>query len=139
MNRRSFIKNLFAGTIGGWILAFIGGILAFLKMPERETAREKEIEVGEADAFKIGEGRFIAHVEKPFWIIKSEGGFIALSAICTHLKCIVHYNKEKGIIECPCHLGIFDLNGNVIEGPPPKPLKRYEVQIKGGNLYVIME
>ncbi|TDI85191.1 MAG: hypothetical protein E2O78_04900 [Caldithrix sp.] len=30
---------------------------------------------------------------------------------------------------CPCHDGVFDVNGNVVSGPPPRPLQKYEVDV----------
>ncbi len=119
------------------ILAFI---LTFIKIPkEGKKEFEKEIEVGEKNSLKIGNGKFILHLKEPIWVIRTEGGYIALSAVCTHMKCILEYKEIEKIIKCPCHAAIFDLNGNVIQGPPPSPLKRYRTEIKGGKLYVIAE
>src|SRR4029077_15596077 len=43
----------------------------------------------------------------------------ALSQACTHAGCTVQYNANKMEVICPCHQGTFDLNGNVVSGPPP--------------------
>ena len=126
------------GTLGTWVAGFLGIIFSFAKMrkPERGTA-EKEIEVGRIDALKIGEGKFLPHLREPVWVIKTEGGYVALSAVCTHLKCILEYDKEEKSIKCPCHAAVFDLNGNVLQGPPPRPLPRYRVEIRGDRVYVL--
>jgi cytochrome b6-f complex iron-sulfur subunit len=61
---------------------------------------------------------------------------IALPATCTHLRCILQWEKESGRLVCPCHAGAFDLNGNVVAGPPPRPLQPLKVEIRGGIVYV---
>ena len=63
-------------------------------------------------------------------------GFIALSRVCTHLGCLVNYDKARQIFICPCHGGTFDLEGNVISGPPPRPLPRYAVKVADGDIVI---
>jgi cytochrome b6-f complex iron-sulfur subunit len=63
-------------------------------------------------------------------------GFIALSRVCTHLGCLVNFHKERQILICPCHAGIYDLEGNVISGPPPRPLDKFTVQVKGNDIVI---
>jgi len=54
---------------------------------------------------------------------------IALSAECTHLGCNVHYQDKQKRFACPCHKGTYDLDGNVLGGPPPQPLRRFAVKV----------
>jgi cytochrome b6-f complex iron-sulfur subunit len=61
---------------------------------------------------------------------------VALSAVCTHVRCILTYNREHRSIVCPCHDGRFDLSGNVVSGPPPRPLTRYDVSTRAGEVFV---
>ena len=54
--------------------------------------------------------------------------FHAVSAVCTHLRCILNYDRERHGFICPCHAGRFDLAGNVLGGPhrgrwPPTPCR----------------
>src|SRR5262245_30594189 len=52
-------------------------------------------------------------------------GLVAYSQECTHLSCAVIPDVATGVIRCPCHQGLFDLEtGNVLAGPPPRPLPR---------------
>jgi Rieske Fe-S protein len=64
------------------------------------------------------------------------GEFRAFTAICSHLGCIVQYRSDIGHIWCACHNGHFDLNGHVIEGPPPAPLEAYAVNVRGDQIIV---
>ena len=53
----------------------------------------------------------------------------ALSATCTHLGCQVRWDTETTKFRCPCHGGVFDAQGNVVSGPPPRALDRIDAQI----------
>jgi cytochrome b6-f complex iron-sulfur subunit len=55
------------------------------------------------------------------------GGYTAIAQTCTHNGCKVGYNKSGNNFLCPCHNGMFDINGKVMAGPPPAPLKKYTV------------
>ncbi len=70
---------------------------------------------------------------------KRDGSFIALSATCTHLGCIVQYRADLEHIWCACHNGHFDLSGKVLSGPPPSPLQEFKVKIIGNEIYVVKE
>jgi cytochrome b6-f complex iron-sulfur subunit len=61
---------------------------------------------------------------------------VALSAVCTHLTCTVRFDSETGTLFCPCHNGRFDLGGNVLSGPPPRPLETYAVAVSGADVIV---
>jgi cytochrome b6-f complex iron-sulfur subunit len=61
---------------------------------------------------------------------------VAISAVCTHVRCILGYDRERRGLVCPCHDGRFDLAGNVISGPPPKALQTYPVSVRAGEVYV---
>jgi cytochrome b6-f complex iron-sulfur subunit len=74
-----------------------------------------------------------------YFIIRSEdGGFLALSLICSHLGCSVLWDKEKNQFICPCHSSAFDRLGNVINSPAPRPLDYFPVIIEGGKVKVDM-
>lgn len=62
--------------------------------------------------------------------------FQVLDGRCSHLGCIVKWKESEGSFACPCHRGFFTREGEVISGPPPKPLQNLDAQINDGMLYV---
>jgi cytochrome b6-f complex iron-sulfur subunit len=93
--------------------------------------------VASADEILKGAGKEVVLGNKPVWVIQDKrGNYKALSAICTHLGCIVEWQQDKQIFFCPCHAGVFDDNGRVISGPPPRPLPEYGLKIKDGRVYL---
>lgn len=67
-----------------------------------------------------------------------EGTYHAYGQKCTHLTCPVYYAKENDRLECPCHEGGFDVRtGNVLYGPPPRPLDRIVLEERGGQVWAV--
>jgi cytochrome b6-f complex iron-sulfur subunit len=65
--------------------------------------------------------------------------FLALSSVCPHLGCRVHWEPQNDRFFCPCHLGAFDPEGNPTAGPPladNQSLPTYLLEIDGGLLYI---
>jgi nitrite reductase/ring-hydroxylating ferredoxin subunit len=66
----------------------------------------------------------------------SAAKLLAYSQKCTHLSCAVIPKIEEGVIRCPCHEGLFDLvSGRNIAGPPPRPLPRVMLSVRGDDVY----
>lgn len=66
--------------------------------------------------------------------------FMALSSICPHLGCQVHWEPHNDRFFCPCHNGAFDPQGQPTEGPPAsanQPLMRFRLKIENGLLFVL--
>jgi len=63
-------------------------------------------------------------------------GLTAFSSVCSHLGCIVDWDSQKEEFVCPCHGGRYDINGNVIGGPPPAPLDNLPIETRDGKIFV---
>jgi cytochrome b6-f complex iron-sulfur subunit len=99
------------------------------EVPEAATAQVEAGATNDPDLLQKG-FKIIRFGEDPVIVIRlSPTDIRAFSAVCTHLACIVEYQQKKTRIFCNCHNGIYDLNGRVIAGPPPKPLKKFEVNL----------
>ncbi len=84
-----------------------------------------------------GAGEVFSVANKPVLVIHTvDDEYVALSATCTHLGCILFWDVERQVIACPCHEAYFNTTGAVISGPPPSPLEPYRVQVEGDEIYV---
>lgn len=60
----------------------------------------------------------------------------ALHSTCTHLGCRTSYDRKSKLILCPCHGGVFDVEGHVVSGPPPAPLPTLSTRVEDGHVLV---
>lgn len=58
------------------------------------------------------------------WIVRTDRGIYAFLALCRHLGCIPVWVEEEWLFKCPCHGSNYNLEGDVIGGPAPRPLWR---------------
>ncbi len=139
-SRRQFITWLSRAFLGLWGLGAAGVAAAYLKAPHvGEKIVDRLVRVGLLEDFRIGEGRLIRHGTSPFYVVRVDAEkVIALSAVCTHMRCILNYDKSRRTLVCPCHEGSFDMSGTVLAGPPPRPLARYDVSVRAGEIYVLL-
>ncbi|MFQ6015292.1 MAG: ubiquinol-cytochrome c reductase iron-sulfur subunit [Anaerolineae bacterium] len=79
----------------------------------------------------------VIHVRKGrFYIVHLEDGLLALYQKCTHLGCLVPWHEESERFACPCHAGKYNREGEVISGPPPRPLDLFKLEIVDGQVVV---
>jgi len=113
----------FLGLAATWstIVAFALAMLGALRLPMPSVFPESDskVKLGRPDQFAIGSATYfpVPHL----WLFRSEKGFYAISAVCTHLGCITD-RAADGTFKCPCHGSRFDANGLVTGGPAPKGL-----------------
>ena len=151
VNRRDFL-GIATWAIGGLISLglTIPGVAYILGPALQGNKSQNWIRLGSTSKVEIGSPTlFKAKVErKTGWItseeeiaafVLTENGrdFIAMSNICTHLGCRVRWLSERQQFLSPCHNGIFDKQGAVVSGPPPRPLDRYEVKVEDDQLYIL--
>lgn len=151
LDRREALKTLGFWAVTGAAATIVGipGI-RFAVGKSQEPGVEQWIEVGAPDEYESSQ-EFVAvrysllakdawrevKREGLIWVKPTgDGGFLALSATCTHLGCLVRWRTDEGQFVCPCHNGRFDAEGNVVSGPPPAPLHRIETKIENGQLMV---
>jgi cytochrome b6-f complex iron-sulfur subunit len=82
-------------------------------------------------------GTVTAFPEAHFYLARlAEGGFLALSRECTHLGCTVPWVAEEERFICPCHASSFDITGEVLSPPAPRPLDVFPVRIENETVKV---
>jgi cytochrome b6-f complex iron-sulfur subunit len=113
-------------------------VALFLRNPTQERAGRGEQLVGRVDSIPVGGAQSkVVDGEDILIIRRDEERFAALTATCTHSEvCLVEWDASRGQLVCPCHHGIYDLFGNVVSGPPPRPLERRDVVVRDGHLYI---
>lgn len=138
MKRRSFVDLFLGGSLLATIAAFVYPVVRYV-LPSRsaaggdpnsvKAAAAGELPPNTAKIFKFGSAPAIL-------VNTAEGKLVALSGTCTHLTCTVRFDAETETLFCPCHNGRFDLGGNVLSGPPPRPLETYAVEVAGADVIV---
>ncbi|MBI4529897.1 MAG: ubiquinol-cytochrome c reductase iron-sulfur subunit [Candidatus Latescibacteria bacterium] len=148
-NRRHFLKTIIT-TLGTLICLGLGAILSlFGILPAYERREEEWADVGAMEKvtskrlrgvtvrFQIRQGWMERTIERLVYIRRTEdGGVVAFSSQCTHLGCTVRWHESTGRFQCPCHGGVYDTEGVVVSGPPPRPLARYKTKIEGDRLLI---
>ena len=149
ISRRNFL-TFGVGAISGLIAVALGIplVVAAISPALKKNAAEW-IEVASVDAIRIGEPQKAEYtmlkkdgwveeaVRKAVWIAAKDSQNMAVfDPRCTHLGCAYSWQPDKKRFFCPCHDGVFDIDGRVIGGPPPRPLDRYETKIEGGKLFI---
>ncbi len=93
-----------------------------------------QVKAGRIEEFPVGS---ISHIRKGrFYISRLDEGLLAMSHRCTHLRCTVPWREDEGRFNCPCHSGIYNKKGEVVDGPPPRPLDLFPVEIIDGEVIV---
>ena len=134
--RRGFLDLLLA--ICGAITACAATIPALIYLwpvTKKGPGTDRKIVEG-AEDFAPWESRTEILNGKPVIVVRAGDRFVAYSAVCTHLGCIVNWDSQRKAFLCPCHAATFDENGKVVDGPPPAPLKEYKVSEAGGKIYI---
>jgi cytochrome b6-f complex iron-sulfur subunit len=138
ISRRGFIKilNQFLAVSG--LAAIVAPIVAFFWPSKLEEFPSEPKAIGPTGFLAPGDSVTIPFGRYPALVINShEKGVIAYSAVCTHFACLVKWNVESGMIECPCHEGFFKPeDGSVISGPPPEPLRPIPVFTQDDTIFI---
>lgn len=133
--RRTFLGVCLAG-LGALAAAAVGWPLFRYLAPRSSSESAKKVVIPEKDILE-GEAKFFEYAGSSAVLVrKRDGTLVALSAVCTHLGCIVQWQKDKQDFLCPCHAGHYTADGIVTAGPPPKPLPKIAFSVTGGNIIV---
>ena len=130
--RRRFLNWFLGTTFGALVAAVLYPIVRFASPPRIPEATTNQVEAGDTSEPVFNEKGFkiIRFGAEPVILLKvSDTEYRAFTATCTHLDCIVGYQKDRSRIFCNCHGGAYDLNGRNVAGPPPRPLTAFKVNL----------
>jgi len=135
--RRSLVRWLLGGGFAISLSSFIYPVIRFLNPPPVSEAAVNEAVAGKVEDLRPNSGKIVRFGDNPVLLIRvSQTEWRALSAVCTHLSCIVQYQPERARIWCACHNGVYNLQGQVVSGPPPRPLQPYAVHIREDEVVI---
>jgi cytochrome b6-f complex iron-sulfur subunit len=132
--RRKFLGACVAGAATCAAAAAAYPVYRYLAPTKGQQGAEKVV-FAVADVPE-GEAKFFEYAGASAVLVNSKNGLVALSAVCTHLGCIVQWEKDKQDFICPCHGGHYAPDGTVTAGPPPKPLPKIPVAVAEGKITV---
>ena len=134
--RRSFL-DLILGVCGAIVgfAATLPALIYLLPVTKKSSVGQRALVEGAEDLMPW-EAKTDTLAGQPVIVLRTEHRFVAYSAVCTHLGCIVHWNKSQKAFLCPCHAAKFDADGKVTAGPPPTPLRTYKVREADGKVYI---
>jgi cytochrome b6-f complex iron-sulfur subunit len=134
-SRRTFL-GVILGGLGAIAAAAVSWPLSRYLAPRSGSENAGKAVIPDKDVSE-GEAKFFEFAGATAVLIRKRGGdLVAFSAVCTHLGCIVQWEKDKQNFLCPCHAGHYSADGEVTAGPPPKPLKKLPFAVAGGNITV---
>jgi cytochrome b6-f complex iron-sulfur subunit len=132
--RRDFLTRV---GVGACAAACLGSGVVTLDYLEPKVLFEPPTSFRAGSALDYPDGTVRFNKEQKAYIIGGSGGVYALSAVCTHLGCITRLRSDENVIACPCHGSRFDLEGNVVHGPAPRPLPWLEVRVDAAGGLVV--
>jgi cytochrome b6-f complex iron-sulfur subunit len=121
--RRKFLLACLGGVLAAASGAVLYPLYRYLA-PPRNVNRQGKITFPLSEVPPGGAKFFDFRGATGVVIKKANGELVALSAVCTHLGCIVQWQKDRQDFLCPCHAGRYAADGIVTAGPPPRPLAK---------------
>jgi cytochrome b6-f complex iron-sulfur subunit len=136
--KRNFLTRL-TRVLGGIAVLEVGWIAFSAIVPRKPHARPTDgadLQIaGPMERFEPGS--VTAFADGKFYLVRlDDGGFLAVHRKCTHLGCSVPWNSDEQRFTCPCHASAFDIRGDVINAPAPRPLDLHPVIIEEGMVKV---
>ena len=123
------------GLVGVTALLWPG--VAYVWPARKRGGGDERVTVGSEGDWSPWTSRKVSVHGKPVVVVRTDSGFAAFSLACTHLGCLVHWEESAREFVCPCHAAVFDAAGQVVSGPPPRPLPEYRVSVVQGEVIVM--
>lgn len=133
-SRRRILDQIALASLGIAAVGSVQVLTGFLS-PNVLFEPSSRFRAGIPDLYPLNSVTYVA--EQQVYIVRSQLGLRALSAICTHLGCITQWKPEANMIACPCHGSKFSSEGKKIEGPAPRALPNLSLTLTAdGELLV---
>ena len=131
-DRRLFLDAILSIGFVSTAAAIAYPIGRYLVPPATSEPATANVVAGTVNALSPNSGMLFKFGSRPGIVVRTADGEVrAFSAVCTHLDCTVQFKTDTSQLWCACHNGTYDLAGNVVAGPPPRPLERFVVNLRG--------
>jgi len=145
-------RRTFLAQVIGACVAFLGALLGIPAVgaaigPALKREEAEWLSLGTTDVFREGipkavnltvvsrDGWIESTTIKGVWVVRQSGDeFMVFNGRCTHLGCAYSWQSEQRQFACPCHAGVFGVDGKVLAGPPPRALDTLPTRIGGNEL-----
>jgi len=135
--RREFLDYLLGTSVVATLAAIAYPAFKFLVPPAVTESAQSSVVAVKVDEIEANSGKIYKFGTKPGILIRTPSGELkAFSATCTHLDCIVQYRPDMKMVWCACHNGQYNLSGQNVGGPPPRPLDEFVVNTRGDEIVV---
>lgn len=132
LSRSQFLSIAWFGALGLFFVQSVFVLMRFLK-PVSTGGFGGWVYAGKIEEFSSGS---VSHIlGGRFYISRLENGMLALYQKCTHLGCAVPWEDKVDQFHCPCHGSSFNRVGEVEEGPAPRPLDLFPIEIRGDEVW----
>merc|ERR1712032_598915 len=137
MDKRNTMNLLLVGALGLPGLSLAGGYAFFFVPPgsgggsggqSAKDANGDDVTVTSWLATHQAGDRSLTQGLKgdaTYLVVKDDASGIenyGVNAVCTHLGCVVPWNKAENKFMCPCHGSQYNFQGKVVRGPAPLSL-----------------
>jgi cytochrome b6-f complex iron-sulfur subunit len=126
VSRRDFLNEV---TLGALAIAGLGSAVVTYQYFSPNVLFEPPttFRAGNPDLYPLNSVTYLP--DQQVYIVRTNDGFYAVSAVCTHLGCITQWHPEHDLIECPCHGSKFREDGTKVAGPAPRPLPHFSITL----------
>jgi cytochrome b6-f complex iron-sulfur subunit len=138
VTRREFLNYVWGATMAVF-MAEMGGAIFLYALPRFKAGEFGGTFTLPASSLPTPGSAPLANQEGRFWIANTDQGVYAIYKVCTHLGCLYGWSSLTQRFECPCHGSKFQLNGTYIEGPAPRSLDRFVIQVQDASGKVIAQ
>ncbi len=132
--RRTFLEKAVTGVGVILGLSVLYPISQFVVPPKKASVSENEKVVASIDELPENSGIIKSFAGDRVFILNYKGELKAMSAVCTHLGCLVQWKPDEELVYCACHAARYTTSGEIISGPQPAPLKPYGVRVEDDQI-----
>ncbi len=149
INRRQFLKLVVVGGAGLAAAAIAVPLVDYFLSPAWKQSERQTLPIAAANTIPVGTPTFVRFEvrvqdawavttqSQGLWVVTKDGqNFTVFDPHCTHLNCPYYWDETQKKFLCPCHGGVFDIDGRVLAGPPPRPLDRWESVVSQGEIEI---